>query len=424
MAVDANPTAVLTALPAARAARLMTRCDELASHSEEAGHITRPYGTPALRAAQAVIADWMRAGGMDVRTDAIGTVRGRYEGQEPERPALLIGSHFDSVRDAGRYDGVLGVLAGIGAVERLAASGRRLPFPIEVVAFPDEEGLRFQTTYLGSCALAGGFDPELLEFRDRGGVSVRQAIAEFGGDPDAIASSALQPGAAFAYVEAHIEQGPYLESIDAPVGVVSAICGQSRIVASFRGEAGHAGTVAMALRRDPAPAAAELVLEAEALARRTPGLLATVGRIEVSPGASNVIPGRVELTLDVRHPEDAVRREARDILEGRGHEIAEDRSLRFAWQIMREHAAVTCDQRLSDRLRHAAQASGVRAVDLPSGAGHDAVMMARCLPVAMLFVRCAGGISHSPAESVATEDVATALDVLDHFLDGLADGGL
>jgi allantoate deiminase len=404
-----------------RAVRLLERCDRLATHSEEPGRITRPYGTPSLAAARDDLADWMRAAGMTVSIDAIGTLRGRYKGTEPHAAALLIGSHFDSVRDAGRYDGTLGILVAIAAVERLANCERRLPFPIEVIAFPDEEGLRFQTTYLGSCALSGTFEPALLDFIDDSGLTLRETIVAFGGDPDALSTAALEPGDAFAYLEVHIEQGPYLESVDVPVGVVTAISAQSRITAAFVGEAGHAGTVNMNLRRDPLPAAAELILAAETLACETPGLLATVGKIEASPGASNVIPGRVDLSLDVRHPEDATRNEAVAALRARTGEIARSRSLEAKWRVMRDHHAVRCDDALVELLRRAVAEVGLPVIGLPSGAGHDAVMMSTLLPAGMLFVRCAGGISHHPDEAVTASDVAAAIEVIDRVLDSLAD---
>jgi allantoate deiminase len=400
----------------------MDRCDALAVCTEEPGRITRPYGTPSLSAARDAVAQWMRDVGMDVHIDAVGNLRGRVEGSDRLAPALLLGSHLDSVRDAGRYDGPLGILVAIEAVERLRARQHPLPFPIEVLAFADEEGLRFQTTYLGSCALAGAFDPAFLELTDGDGAPLREAMAGFG-NPDALAGAALRPGEAFAYVEAHIEQGPYLESVDVPVGVVTAISGQSRILASFKGVAGHAGTMAMDLRRDPLPAAAEIVLSAENLARQTSGLLATVGTIEATPGASNVIPGQVRFSLDVRHPDDAVRNNAVHGLERRTRETATIRGLGVEWRVAREHPAVICDAPLTRRLTEAVAATGLRVELLPSGAGHDAVVMSKVLPVAMLFVRCAGGVSHHPAESVSIDDVAVAIDVLDRFIGGLADEG-
>jgi allantoate deiminase len=397
----------------------MVRCDELAAYTEEPGRITRSYGTPAHEAARNVLANWMRDAGLEVRIDAVGNLRGRVEGSRPTAPALLLGSHLDSVRDAGRYDGPLGILVAIEAAVRLRNRPQRLPFPVEVIAFADEEGLRFQTTYLGSCALAGSFDPAFLELVDANGVTLRQAMESIGGKPDALAATALLPGEAFAYFEVHIEQGPYLESVEAPVGVVTAISGQSRILAAFAGEAGHAGTVAMHLRRDPLPAAAEIVLAAENLARQTPGLLATVGTIEVTPGASNVIPGQARFSIDIRHPEDEIRTDAVSALERQVREVAASRSLTVEWRIARDHPAVMCHAALTTRLAEAVAAAGLPLERLPSGAGHDAVVMSEVVPVGMLFVRCAGGISHHPAESVATDDVAAAIDVLDRFLDTL-----
>jgi allantoate deiminase len=405
----------------ASAQRVITRCDELVTFTEEPGQIIRPYGTPALAAARAKVAHWMREAGMDIRVDAIGNLRGRAKGSDPTAPALLLGSHLDSVRDAGRYDGPLGILVAIEVVDLAHQSQRARPFPVEVIAFADEEGLRFQTTYLGSCALAGSFDPAFLDLVDADGMTLREAVGTFGGDADALPDAALGPGEARAYIEVHIEQGPYLESVGAPVGVVTAIAGQSRILTAFSGEAGHAGTVAMHLRRDPLPAAAEIVLAAEDLARQTSGLLATVGMIEVTPGASNVIAGQVNYSLDVRHPRDPVRNGAVSVLERRVHEVASARSLGVEWRIVRNHPAVPCDRSLITRLAAAVAAAGLPVEQLPSGAGHDAVVMSEVVPVAMLFVRCAGGISHHPAESVMSSDVAAAVDVLDRFVDMLAD---
>jgi allantoate deiminase len=398
----------------------MNRCDALAAFTEEPGRITRPYGTPSLKAARDTLAQWMRGAGMHVRVDAVGNLRGRIGGADRLASALLLGSHLDSVRDAGRYDGPLGILVAIEAVARVRIRRRLLPFPIDVLAFADEEGLRFQTTYLGSCALVGAFDPAFLELADMDGTTLREAMASFG-DPDALASAELKHGEAFAYAEVHIEQGPYLESVDVPVGVVTAISGQSRILVSFKGVAGHAGTVAMDLRHDPLPAAAEIVLSAENLARQTSGLLVTVGTIEAIPGASNVIPGQVRFSLDIRHPDDAVRNDAVRGLERRTCEIATMRGLGMDWRVAREHPAVLCDVPLTRRLAEAVSSAGLRVELLPSGAGHDAAVMSGAVPIAMLFVRCAEGISHHPSESVSTDDVAVAIDVLDRFIGALAD---
>jgi hydantoinase/carbamoylase family amidase len=260
----------------------------------------------------------------------------------------------------------------------------------------------------------------LLDLVDTGGVSLREAIVAFGGDPDGLAGSVLHPGSMRGYMEVHIEQGPYLESVDAPVGVVTAIAGQTRVLVSFTGEAGHAGTVAMNLRRDALPAAAELILAVEEAARTTTGMVATVGRVEVEPGAFNVVPGLVRLTLDIRHADDATRTDAVATLASRARAIAETRSLDVDWRIAQENPAVPCDIALTERLAEAVTAAEAPVERLPSGAGHDAVVVSALGPVAMLFVRCAGGISHNPAESVAAADVAVAIDVLDRFLDSLA----
>jgi allantoate deiminase len=362
------------------------------------------------------VAAWMRDAGLEVRRDAVGNVRGRYAAADARGPALLLGSHLDSVRDAGRYDGPLGVVAALDAVAQSIAVGGRLPCPLEVVAFVDEEGLRFQTTYLGSRALAGSFDPRLLDLRDESGQSLREAIVAFGGDPTKIHEAALRPGDVGAYVEVHIEQGPVLELVDAPVGIVTEIAGQTRVAVEFTGEAGHAGTVPPSLRRDALPAAAELVLAAEQIARQTPGLVATVGQIHAEPGVSNVIPGKARLTLDVRHPRDAARRHADANLEAFARRVAFDRALHLEWHVAQETASVHCDRELTERLRAAVAACALPDVRLASGAGHDAVIMADVLPIGMLFVRCRGGISHHPDESVRVDDVAATLDVLDRFL--------
>lgn len=399
----------------------MARCDAIAGYTMEPGRITRPYGSPALVQARDTIAGWMEQAGLSTRVDAIGTLRGLYSGDDAgSARTLLIGSHFDSVRDAGRYDGVLGIMIAIAALERLGGA-RRLPFPVEIVAFPDEEGLRFQTTYLGSAALAGSFDSAWLDLTDDESVTLREAVLQCGGDPTCIADAKLQPDQVFAYLEAHIEQGPRLEAAGCALGAVTAISGQTRINVRFTGEAGHAGTVPMSMRRDPAPAAAALVLAAETMARETPELLATVGRIVTEPGASNVIPGSVVLTLDVRHPRDDARTSAVLSLHHLATEQATSRDLDLDWRIMRDHPATPCDPVLTDVITRAATvAMGAPAPALPSGAGHDAVTMAEAVPAGMLFVRCQGGISHHPAESVDVGDVAVAIRAMDEILDQLA----
>ena len=397
------------------AAAVLRRCDELAALSEEDGRLTRRFATPALRDASAAVSGWMEGAGMAVRRDAIGNVIGRLGGED--RRTLLMGSHLDTVRDAGRYDGTLGVLVAIATIERLNLEERSLPYAVEVIAFADEEGVRYGTGYLGSSVVAGCFDSAELERPDTEGVTLADAVRAFGGDPDGLASAGRDPADLIGYYEVHIEQGPLLEADGVPLGVVSAIAGQSRARIAFSGEAGHAGTVPMALRRDALCAAAEFVSTVEAAARDRDGVVATVGELEVQPGASNVIPGRVALSLDLRHPADPVRESVAAWLRERAGAIADARGLAFDWEVVQESRAVACSTELTERLAEAVVASGHPDLRLASGAGHDAVMLSTITPVALLFVRCAGGVSHNPAESVTTDDVAAAIDATTRFLE-------
>jgi allantoate deiminase len=399
----------------AYAATVLERCDQLATLSEEPERLTRRFGTPALRQAAETVGGWMRAAGMVVRRDAIGNVIGRLG--EAERGTLLIGSHLDTVHDAGRYDGPLGVLVAIASLERLRDEARSLPYAIEVLAFADEEGVRYGTGYLGSSVVAGSFDPADLERRDAEGVTLADAVRAFGGDPDRLASARRDPADVIGYYEVHIEQGPVLDADGVPLGVVTAIAGQTRARIAFTGTAGHAGTVPMALRRDALCAAAEFVSAVEAVARDHDGVVATVGRLDVQPGASNVIPGRAALSLDLRHTTDTVRESVGVELRRRAAAIAQARALAFEWQVIQETPAVRCSIELTKPLAEAVVAGGHPAVRLPSGAGHDAVALSAITPIAMLFVRCAGGVSHNPAESVAADDVAAAIDATTRFLE-------
>jgi allantoate deiminase len=396
---------------------VMQRCDVLGKFSEEPGRLTRPFASRAMLQVHEQVTSWMREAGMTVRKDNVGNLLGRYESEDGQTSTLILGSHLDSVRGAGRYDGPLGVMIAIAAVQRLRDSGSRLPFAIEVVGFADEEGLRYGTTYIGSKALAGAFDPADLERADPQGVTMAQAIRDTGGDPSRLAEDRWHGGNLLGYVEVHIEQGPVLEARDLPVGVVSAIAGQSRYSLTFTGEAAHAGTTPMNRRKDALSGAAEFVLQVEAEARATDGLVATVGQLAVSPGASNVVPGQVVLSLDVRHANDEVRLERADRLLQRAGDIADRRGVSVESEPVAESKSVPCSPRLASLLTQAVQDAGHPAMALGSGAGHDAVVMAGITEVAMLFVRCKGGISHNPAESVTEEDVAVAIDVLGKFMD-------
>jgi allantoate deiminase len=402
------------------AATVMQRCEIVCACSEERERLTRPFASDAMRRAHEHATTWMREAGMVVRTDNIGNLRGRYESAPGGKATLLLGSHLDSVRDAGKYDGPLGVMVALAAVQRLNERGSRLPFAVEVVGFADEEGLRYGTTYLGSRALAGAFDSAELERADAQGVPMSVAIRAFGGDPNRIAEDRWNGGKLLGYCEVHIEQGPVLEASDVPVGIVSAIAGQSRQRLTFIGEAAHAGTVPMNRRKDALAAAAEFVLAVEAAARATAGLVATVGQLTVSPGAANVVPGEVVLSLDIRHADDAVRVAHAHRLQQTALDVAKRRGVSVESQPVTENHSVPCSPRLTSLVTRAVQELGHPAIQLASGAGHDAVVMAGLTDVAMLFVRCKGGISHHPAESVTEGDVAVAIDVLGKFLELLA----
>ena len=395
----------------------MQHCDVLAACTDEPGSITRPFASDAMRRAHQYVREWMREAGMTVTRDNVGNLRARYQGTG--EATLLVGSHLDSVRNAGRYDGPLGVMVAVAAVQRLRDAGKKLPFAVEVIAFADEEGLRFGTTYLGSRALAGTFDERDLERADAGGVTMAEAIRAFGGDPEKVQSDRRPAENLLGYVEVHIEQGPVLEARGLPVGIVSGIAGQSRMEITFSGEAGHAGTVPMDRRRDALTGAAELVLAAEAAATTEPGLVATVGKLEVEPGVANVIPGRATFTLDVRHADDSVRARAVEALLSRARDSARRRKLAVEARSVSDNAAVRCAPRLVSLLTRAVKECGQRPLELTSGAGHDAVVMASMTDVGMLFVRCKGGVSHNPAESVQTSDVAVAIDVLSRLLESL-----
>jgi len=410
---------------------VMRRCDILGAYSEEPHRLVRLFASPAMHRVNETVMQWMRNAGMSVQQDSIGNVIGRYEAHaadlHPSLPAygsktLLLGSHLDTVRDAGKYDGPLGVMVALACIEHLNARKERLPFAIEVLGFADEEGLRYHRAYLGSKAITGTFDLDALDATDAEGISMKQAIQAFGGSADAapLRTARWQRNELLGYCEVHIEQGPMLEARNLPVGVVSAIACQKRITVQIEGEAGHAGTVPMALRRDALCAAAEFVLAVESMAQRQPGLVATIGQVDVQPGASNVIPGKVILSLDVRHQDNEVCEQACRQLEQQARHISVARNVAVSWQLLQEHPAVPCSQPLTKLLTQAIEEIGYPPLSLVSGAGHDGVVLSSLMNIAMLFVRCKGGISHNPAESVTTEDVAVAIAVLEQFLALLA----
>ena len=399
---------------------IYNRIGELARISDDPDRLTRLYLSPAHKRAADLVAQWMREAGMSVRIDATGNVVGRREGSAPDAPALLIGSHIDTVRDAGRFDGCLGVLTGTAVVTELAARQVVYPFAIEVIAFGDEEGVRFPSTLGGSRALAGTFDPALLEELDEEGISRRQALVAFGCQPDAIAQEARSAVTALGYVEVHIEQGPVLEAEDLPVGVVTAISGATRGVVEVTGQSGHAGTVPMHGRHDALTAAAEMVLAIEARAKGETDLVATVGRLALTNAAGNTIPGKVQFSLDVRAPNDAQRVTAVADINAAVANIAARRNVTAHARISSGAPATPCDAHLMQLLSGGIENKGLRVRQLPSGAGHDAMAFRGRLPLAMLFVRCRGGISHNPAEHASAADIDIAARVLLSFIDSYA----
>lgn len=412
-------------------ARAVARCDLLgtAPYSDIEDGLFRGYLTPAHMAAQEAVAGWMEAAGMSVRRDAAMNLIGRYEGNVPGARALMIGSHLDSVRDGGRYDGPLGIMLGIECVAALCGQGRRLSYPVEIYAFGDEEGSRFPAAMLTSRAVAGILNADALEIDDADGVSLAQALAAVrtaasrdkdGKDAADYLSARRAADSVGAYVEAHIEQGPVLEAEGLAVGTVTGIAAQLRYAVAVQGRAGHAGTTAMRLRRDALAGAAAMVLAVERVAQdRASDVVATVGAIEARPGAANVIPGEVRFTIDVRSGE-AARRDAAaaEILE-QLREISASRGLGLTMDLVHDLPASPCDPQLMDLMDAALAVAGQPARRLVSGAGHDAMNIAALCPTAMLFIRCREGISHNPAEHVDLDDAEAAFQVMLAFIEGL-----
>jgi allantoate deiminase len=396
---------------------VIARCRKLATFSEDAGGTRRTFLSAPMRDCHREVSSWMNNLGMTVSLDAAGNLRGFYSAALPGAPRILIGSHLDTVLNAGAFDGILGVVLAIGMVESL--DGMKLPFGIEVVGFSEEEGVRFGVPFIGSRALVGRVDEELLGRKDANGISVRKATQDFGLNPNEIPKAAISRDC-LGYIEFHIEQGPVLESLGRPLGVVEAIVGQNRLEFIFSGQANHAGTTPMNLRRDALAAAAEWIVAVESLARRIPGLVATVGFVEAKPGATNVIPGTARATLDIRHASNRVRTEALDELIRKGETIAARRGMTVTWRTLLAQNAVAMDSLMTEQIEQAMQKVGCEPHRMASGAGHDAMILAEKVPAAMIFLRTPGGISHDPSESVHLGDVAKALDCGKHLLTQLA----
>jgi len=385
----------------------IARCRRLALFSEDACGTRRTFLSPPMKDCHRELSTWMKALGMSVSVDAAGNLRGVYPGASPGAPRLIVGSHLDTVPNAGAFDGILGVVLAITLLESL--DGLRLPFAIEVVGFSEEEGVRFGVPFIGSRALVGQVDQELLDRSDEHGVSVRKAIQDFGLHAEEIPAAKMADDV-LCYVEFHIEQGPVLENLGRALGIVEAIVGQNRLEFTFSGHANHAGTTPMHLRHDALAAAAEWIVAVETAARETPDLVATVGFVQAKPGAVNVIAGEVLATLDIRHASDAIRAQALDDLIRRAQAIAAKRTVSVEWRTLLAQDAVAMDPFLTNQIEHAIRSSGCQPHRMTSGAGHDAMILAEKVPSAMIFLRSPGGISHDPAESVHLDDVAKALD--------------
>lgn len=403
---------------AARLAEVtLSRCRTLASFSEDAGSLRRTYLSPPMRQVHREIAGWLAALGMTTRIDAVGNLRAVYAGTDQSAPCLLIGSHLDTVPNAGFYDGMLGVVLAIALLEAL--ENRKLPYPIEVVGFSEEEGVRFGIPFIGSRALVGRVDEQLLNNQDAAGASVRKAIEDFGLNPAEIPNAVINNDAC-AYLEFHIEQGPVLENLGRSLGVVETIAGQTRMDLVFTGRANHAGTTPMDLRFDAMAGAAEWITVVEQTAKSIPGLVATVGSVQTMPGATNVIAAEAHLSLDVRHAADNARRRAVEQFVDRAKEISQSRGLAVSSTIRLNQPAVSMDPGLTREVESAIREVGCRPHRMVSGAGHDAMILAERIPCAMIFLRTPGGISHDPAESVYAEDVSKAIECGLQLLDQLA----
>jgi allantoate deiminase len=389
--------------------RVIARCQELARFTQTPGETTRTFLCGAMHDCHRLLAAWMAELGMETTVDAAGNLRGLYAGSDAAAGRILIGSHLDTVPNAGAYDGVLGVVLAIALIESLESlGGHRFPFAIEVAGFSEEEGVRFGVPFIGSRALIGTLDDKLLSVEDEGGTSVRAAIRQFGLDPARLPEAALDPRT-FAYLEFHIEQGPVLESMNEPLGVVESIVGQSRLACHFHGAAAHAGTTPMNLRRDALAGAAEWIGKVEQHARTVPGLVATVGRLEVKPGAGNVVPAEAIATLDVRHRSDEVRTRAVDDFIETAKDVARERAVGFEFDRRLDQNAVEMNPALIAAAAQALRQAGCRVHSMTSGAGHDAMILADKVPSVMIFLRSPRGLSHHPEETVYPEDVELAL---------------
>ena len=406
-----------------RAEKILQKINELAAVSEDEGCITRTYGTKAFIEGRNKVEQWMKETGLQTRTDNIGNVRGKLLSKNKNAKTFVIASHIDTIINAGKFDGPLGVLIGLDLINQLIQSKTELPFHIELIGFCDEEGCRFHTTYLGSKVVAGSFDIVTLDAKDAAGISLREAIKEIGGNVNDLDKDVIAKEDWAGYFEIHIEQGPVLYEKNIPVGVVTAIAGQCRVAIIFNGEAGHAGTVPMEMRKDALTCAAEFIMETEKFAGvNKKDIVATVGKLHIINSASNVIPGEVICSLDLRSANDTILSSSYEAIKKIAEDICKKRKIVLEWNLIQQTKPVTCDKQMNKLLEESIRQLGYELIELVSGAGHDAVPVSAVSPVAMLFVRCFKGISHNPLENVELKDMAAAIKVSDNFIDKLIKG--
>ena len=400
-----------------RAEKILQRINELASISEAQDQITRTYGTRAFIEGRNKVEQWMKEAGLQTWVDNIGNIRGRLLSQNAHAKTFVIASHIDTIVNAGKFDGPMGVLMGLDLIEQIIQSKTGLPFHIELMGFSDEEGCRFHTTYLGSKAVAGSFDMATLNTKDATGVSLREVIKEIGGDVNDLSKDAIENKDWAGYFEIHIEQGPVLYEKDIPVGVVTAIAGQCRVGVELNGEAGHAGTMPMDMRKDALACAAEFILETEKFATvNKKNLVATIGKLQIINSASNVIPGEVICSLDLRSADEAILSSSNEAIKKITEDICKKRNILLEWNLVQQTKPVTCDTGMNKLLAQSIKEAGYELIELVSGAGHDAVPVSAVSPVAMLFVKCFKGISHNPLENAELKDMAAAIKVSDNFI--------
>ena len=402
-----------------RAEIVLQRINELASISEDENFIVRTYGTEKFVEGRDRVEHWMKQAGLQTHVDNIGNIRGRLSSGNKHAKTFVIGSHIDTVVNAGKFDGPLGVLMGLDLLEELIRLNVELPFHIELIGFCDEEGTRFHTAYLGSTAITGSLDPSLLHAKDATGITLQEVITGNGGDVNKLSKDAIAKQDWLGYFEIHIEQGPVLYNKNIPVGLVTAIAGQYRAGMVFNGEAGHAGTVPMDMRKDALACAATFILETEKFAADNKAIVATVGKLHIINSASNVIPGEVICSLDLRSADETELLPGYAAIKKIAEDICNRRDNVLEWSLIQQTKPVKCDEQMNRLLAASLREAGYDPVEMVSGAGHDAVPVSEIAPVAMLFVKCFKGISHNPAEDVKPEDIAAAIRVSDSFLNKL-----